>query len=298
MTNDFGQRVYPVIRYVLDLLRTIRGGRSTPDPQLAAAELRTLLAQFDVQGPRRTEYQLARSALIYWADEVLVNSTWEYADYWSNHTLERSYFDARERASRFFEKAEVARGLENLDALETFYLCACFGFKGVYRDDGFRASSAPAKADSGDTWEEEQAAAEAASGQTATASAPSDQASEVNGDDWWENDDALKTWGIGGVELSESLLENLPGDMSVMKAPLAQRTRETQTATFQEWLESVYRQLAPAAQPPFAPANSPSDLGTATPLSGRSARVGSALMLALAGGLMLVLWIVLLYRTE
>ena len=60
----------------------------------------------------------------------------------------------------------------------------------------------------------------------------------------------------------------------------------------------MYRQLAPAAQPPFVPANSPVGLGTATPLSGRSARIGSTLMLTLAGGLMLILWIVLLYRTE
>lgn len=297
MTNEFGQRVYPIIRYVLDLLSAIRSGRTTPDPQLISTQLRTLLAQFDVKGQHRVDYHLARAALVYWIDEVLVNAPWDNADFWSNHTLERSYFDSRERAWRFFEKAESARSLENLDALETFYLCACFGFKGVYRDEGTRSAGDSAPPGSGDTWDEEQEqAAGAAKGDAAGAPAATDAAGPGDGGWWDSEEDAMQTWGIGGDDVTESLVDDLLRDASAVRAPLSQRARETQAATFQEWIDSVYRQLAPSPQPPYSPRNSPLELGHAGPLSGRSSRGAATLMLVLASLLFAGLWITILYR--
>lgn len=293
MTNEFGQRVYPVIRYVLDLLAAIRNGRGTADPPLISTQLRTLLAQFDVKGDRRADFHLARAALVYWIDEVLVNAPWEFADYWSNHTLERSYFDSRERAWRFFEKAESARSLENLDALETFYLCACFGFKGIYRDEGSRQGRDSAAADSGDTWDEDQDQTGPHREGDSNEAAP-EPASEA--DDWWDaGEDAMKTWGIGGDDVTDSLIDELVGKSSV-RLPISQRAKETQAATFQEWIDSVYRQLAPSPQPPYAPHNSPSELGEAGPLSGRSSRGAATLMLIIASLLLAALWITFLYQ--
>jgi type IV/VI secretion system ImpK/VasF family protein len=295
MTNDFGQRVYPVIRYVSDLLSDIRAGRTSADSQSVATEIRTLLAQFDVQGERRKEYYLARSALVYWIDEVLVNSDWEYASYWNNHTLERSYFDARERAWRFFEKAEQARSLDNLDALETFYLCACFGFKGVYRDEQ-RPARKERQTSGNETWDPANLPAEAGNpDQDQDEAGPATRKNRKS--DWWDSDQGeenpgMMTWGLGGDELSESMVSELAGDASVLKAPLPKRTKQNQAATFQEWLDSVYRQLAPAVQPAFAPANSPSELGTAKPLSGKPALVTASTLLILGFGLcvVLVIW--------
>jgi len=299
MTNDFGQRVYPVIRYVSDLLSDIRNGRSSADAQSVAMEMRTLLAQFDVQGERRKEYYLARSALVYWIDEVLVNSTWEHASYWNNHTLERSYFDARERAWRFFEKAEQARSLDNLDALETFYLCACFGFKGVYRDEQ-RPAKKEKQTQANETWDPERGGAEAADAVPAAAEEPSGPAPRGKNrkSDWWDSNEGgdenagMMTWGIGGDEMSESMIGELTSDASVLKAPLPKRNKQNQAATFQEWLDSVYRQLAPAVQPAFVPANSPSELGTAKPLSGKPALVTAStlLILGFCVSVVLVIW--------
>lgn len=296
MTNEFGQRVYPVIRYVFDLLSEIRGGRQTSDPQSVATELRTLLAQFDVQGTRRKEYYLARSALVYWIDEVLVNSDWEYAEHWNNHTLERSYFDARERAWRFFEKAEAARSQENLDALEAFYLCVCFGFKGIYREDQREARRE--KTDVGDTWDPEQSddAAPDPSADDAGDEAAQSLVKKKKSD-WWDSEEeganeGMMTWGLGGDELSESMIGDIGNDASAFKAPLPKRTKQKMAATFQEWVDSVYRQLAPAVQPPFAPENPPSELGNAKPLSGRPALTTGATMLIMGFGLFVVLVIV------
>lgn len=297
MTNEFGQRVYPVIRHVLNVLSEIRQGESSPDPQLVATELRTHLAQFDVKGERRKEYQLARRALVYWIDEVLVNSEWEYAGYWSNNTLERSYFDSRERAFQFYQNAEAARSIENLDALETFFLCACFGFKGVYRDGEFAVESDSKSLTAEDTWDPDQEPPAESSGEPGTDASKqspgtSEKGTDKAGDDWWDSSESenegMMTWGLGADEMSESLMS----DASEVRAPLPTPRKENQAATFQEWIDSVYQQLAPTVQPPYVPENSPSDLGQAGPLSGRPALVTAATLLIAGFGLCVILLIV------
>lgn len=296
MTNEFGQRVYPVIRHVLNVLSEIRQEDSSPDPQLVATELRTLLAQFDVQGGRRKEYLLARSALVYWIDEVLVNSDWEYAGYWSNNTLERSYFDSRERAFQFFQKAEAARSLENLDTLETFFLCACFGFEGVYRDGEVAVHGDSKSLSAEDTWDPDQeppgeSSREPEADASGQAADTTPKKKDKGGSDWWDSDEAddqgMMTWGLGADEMSESLI----GDASEVRAPLPTRTKN-QAATFQEWIDSVYQQLAPTVQPPYVPENSPTDLGQAGPLTGRPALVTAATLLIAGFGLCVILLIV------
>ncbi|MFG0297652.1 MAG: DotU family type IV/VI secretion system protein [Maioricimonas sp. JB045] len=292
MTNEFGQRVYPVIRHVFDVLAKIRKtGGNGPDPQDVSSQLRRLLAQFDVQGPRATEFQLAKSALVYWIDEVLVHSNWEHAGYWSDHCLERTYFSSRERAWRFFDNAESARSMDSLDALETYYLCACFGFKGIYRDSSGSVGSDTSSKTADDTWTAEDEAD--APAQPAEAE---EESSQSMGDNWWDaQGDAMKTWGIGGDEITESIEEFMSGRAGP-SAPPPKRMKATQMASLEEWVESVCRQLASAPQLPYAPASPASELGDATPLSGRTARSYAMLTTVMASILLLVLWIAFLNR--
>ena len=88
------------------------------------------------------------------------------------------------------------------------------------------------------------------------------------------------------------MISELAQDASILKAPLPKRTKQNQAATFQEWLDSVYRQLSPTVQPAFAPENSPSELGTAKPLTGKPALVTAATLLILGFCLsvVLVIW--------
>ena len=285
MTNEFGQRVFPVIRYVVDALATIRSGSESLDPQMVAAELRTLLAQFDVQGDRRKEFLLARRALVYWIDEVLVLSNWEFARYWSNNTLERSYFDSRERATQFFDKADQARSLESLDALETFYLCACFGFMGVYRSENRREDAETGRPNEGaspeETWdpEQEEQAADESVPVSAEAQEEAAAAAAASKDDWWES--------------GASWENDEPADSMIANVKAVPASRRVKKETFQEWIDSVYRQLSPSVQHPYTPENPPSELGQASPLEGRPALVASSAMLILGVCLSvgLIIWL-------
>ncbi len=78
------------------------------------------------------DFELAKHALVYWIDEILINSPWSHAMEWRQHILEWDIYQERLRADRFFEKAHEAEVLANTDPLETYYLCVALGFRGKY----------------------------------------------------------------------------------------------------------------------------------------------------------------------
>ncbi|CAK9081108.1 Type VI secretion system baseplate component TssK1 [Durusdinium trenchii] len=84
------------------------------------------------------DFSLAKSAMVYWIDELLVNSDWTYASQWRDNPLEREIYGSRNRAWKFFENADYARSLESTDALEVFGQCVALGFQGIYRSESLR----------------------------------------------------------------------------------------------------------------------------------------------------------------
>lgn len=293
MTNDFGQRVYPVIRYVIRVLEQVRSAAhdNSASSSEVASQLKTMLSQFDVEGPRRNEFDLAKRALVYWIDEVLINSNWQDAGWWSNHTLERHFFDSRERAWRFFEKAAVARQLENLDALETFYLCACLGFWGTYRDRKPESGSEK-KTTSDDTPPEMPLITDGNGTPEASGSAaPAKEAAAV----WWDDEPVEASPPSGGpafstVDVSRRELER------IASSPVVQVNPVDQPETLKDWIESVYRQIAPAPQEPYSPLGLPQEPGEAAPLTGRSSRLWALLSVVLTGMFLITLAVITLYR--
>lgn len=134
MDDSFRERINRPVLFVLRVLDQIRGGADPePDPDAVRQRFRELVGQFDVRGPLSEQYRLAKTALVYWADEMLINSNWSHAQSWKNSPLELELYGTRSRAWQFFRNAELARGLESPEALEVFALCTALGFQGVYR---------------------------------------------------------------------------------------------------------------------------------------------------------------------
>ena len=135
MDNAFADRTSVALLSTLDLLEQIRQGTKA-DPKAELARLKRLVDQFDATGGGDPEQELAKRAVVYWMDELLVNCDWEHAAYWQDHTLEREIYGTRQRAWAFFDKAKSAAALPRTDALELFYLCVATGFEGGYRQAG------------------------------------------------------------------------------------------------------------------------------------------------------------------
>ncbi len=101
----------------------------------------------DEQPEHKLDFDLARSALVYWIDEmVTLHWGWPHAEEFRAVCLELHYTDLKrlkdrspaehdravEGPYRFFEIAELAKTRDQPDALETFFMCVALGFRGRF----------------------------------------------------------------------------------------------------------------------------------------------------------------------
>jgi type VI secretion system protein ImpK len=131
MNPKFASAVDPIFLQVLELLERIeRNERLEPDAE--QQHLQHLFREAEAKLGDRAGWDLARYALAVWIDEVLIEAPWAGRDWWVNNLLEFGFFKTRERATRFYLKAEEASQLKTPDAFEVFYLCVVLGFYGLY----------------------------------------------------------------------------------------------------------------------------------------------------------------------
>lgn len=136
MTPEFATAFDPVLLELLGLFERAAEGTAGPAEQ-EQARVRAALDRGAARlpGTRAKDWELAGYAVAALADEILiVEIAWPGQPWWENHALEMAAFGKRERATRFFDRAEQAAGLANRDALEAFMLAVVLGFKGKFRD--------------------------------------------------------------------------------------------------------------------------------------------------------------------
>jgi hypothetical protein len=136
MSPEFSNLVLPVFQRVLDLLNRVETGQR-PDLLTERNEIRNEIeeAEKTAAAPsslvRLEEFQLAKQALIYWADEVLT----EALPAWEDVLLEVEYYGPpRKRARKFYVEGETKARHATPDVAETWYLALALGFRGDIRD--------------------------------------------------------------------------------------------------------------------------------------------------------------------
>ena len=138
MTDAFASLVSPVIQYVIDLQHRLEQGESPPlgpEREQILVALGEAERKASASSQLAHDFALAKHALVYWVDEILINSPWKHAMEWRQHILEWDIYQERLRADRFYEMAQQAEALANTDPLETYYLCVALGFRGRYSDN-------------------------------------------------------------------------------------------------------------------------------------------------------------------
>jgi len=133
MTPKFATAVDPVYMHVLGMLDRIARGEN-PSPADERLRIRGWLDQAEGRLGHGQDWQLAKYALVSWIDEVLIDAPWEGRGWWKENALEVEIFNTRLRNEQFYLKAKEASSLPHKDALETYYVCAVLGFRGLYRD--------------------------------------------------------------------------------------------------------------------------------------------------------------------
>ncbi len=137
MTDPFASLISPVFQQVIDLQARLQAGES-PRWEAERGQILAALDEAERKASVSTQlahdFELARYALVYWIDEILINAPWSHALEWRQHILEWEIYQERYRADKFFEKAAEAEALAETDPLETFYVCVALGFRGKHRD--------------------------------------------------------------------------------------------------------------------------------------------------------------------
>lgn len=137
MTDPFASLISPVFQQVIDLQARLQAGES-PRWEAERGQILAALDEAERKASVSTQlahdFELARYALVYWIDEILINAPWSHALEWRQHILEWEIYQERYRADKFFEKATEAEALAETDPLETFYVCVALGFRGKHRD--------------------------------------------------------------------------------------------------------------------------------------------------------------------
>jgi type VI secretion system protein ImpK len=139
MTDAFADVVAPVLQGVIDFQDgLLRGKHPTLEEQ--KRELMDLLKRSEEKAVRTSpelarDFELAKRALVYWIDEILITSRWSHAQEWTNHILEFDFYREGVAAVRFYEKATEAEKRDSTDPLETFLLCVALGFRGDLASD-------------------------------------------------------------------------------------------------------------------------------------------------------------------
>ncbi len=134
MTDAFTDVIAPVIQGVIDFQDGLqRGKHPTVEEQKRA--LVDLLNWSEDRAGRSSpdvarDFELAKRALVYWIDEILITSSWSHAQEWTNQILEFSLYGESAAAVRFYEKAIEAEKRDSTDPLQVFFLCVALGFRG------------------------------------------------------------------------------------------------------------------------------------------------------------------------
>lgn len=123
-----------------DFIATVLLFESAPEAQRPeAAVLRSrLLGTLDqigkhpgMQAIPADEFELARFALVAWADEVVLRSEWRGRDEWFKDPLQLQLFRTNRAGNEFFERLEALRPDQN-HAREIYFLCLAMGFEGQW----------------------------------------------------------------------------------------------------------------------------------------------------------------------
>lgn len=116
----------------ITLVQLIEEAPALPDPAALRQQLLHLLEGLRrAEGVDPEEVEEARFALVAWADEVILRSTWSGRDQWEGHTLQMQLYRTSKAGNEFYDHLARLRPDQNA-AREVYFLVLALGFQGQY----------------------------------------------------------------------------------------------------------------------------------------------------------------------
>ena len=131
MEPAFAEAVDQAFVAALELLERITL-QEAKDPATERSQMKGWIERAEAQVVDNEEWELAKYALVGWLDAEMIAAPWEGATFWEENPLEREYYYERKAFTNFFVNARQAAQMPRKNALEVYYLCVVFGFRGLY----------------------------------------------------------------------------------------------------------------------------------------------------------------------
>lgn len=119
MTPTFASAVDPIFLHVLGLLERLTSNQGASATEERAAVV-NLLREAEARLGQKSDWELAKYALVCWIDDVLIDAPWDGRLWWKENALEVEQFNTRERATLFYAKAKEAATLTRRNASKCF----------------------------------------------------------------------------------------------------------------------------------------------------------------------------------
>lgn len=132
--NDLVSLAAPVLEVVL----RVRAQLDTPSSAALRDKVDGLITDLEQQGATLRyspeQVQAVKFALAAFVDETVLNPASPIRDEWEKLALQLKYFGDQHAGIKFFERLEelLRQPEQNAEAIEVYYLCMVFGFKGRY----------------------------------------------------------------------------------------------------------------------------------------------------------------------
>ena len=134
MNGQLMTLVAPVVDLLVGVRFKIKSGRELFPEQLRQ-EVTSALQKLEdrMQGLPELQAKIlsVKQVLVYFADEVILDSGWSQVSLWNETLLEQELFQTRLGGEKFYEMIEEYQG--DPEMAELFYTCISLGFQGKYR---------------------------------------------------------------------------------------------------------------------------------------------------------------------
>ncbi|MEE9612320.1 MAG: DotU family type IV/VI secretion system protein, partial [Desulfatiglandales bacterium] len=126
-----------LIAYVAYFLKSL--AQTQPPFEKVKADVQRLLSKSEECLPKgvfsQEDYDQARFAICAWADESILNSSWQEKSRWMGEQLQRLYYQTTDAGEEFFERMNRLAPHQR-EVREVYYLCLAMGFTGRYCHEG------------------------------------------------------------------------------------------------------------------------------------------------------------------
>lgn len=137
MNRQLMEKAEPVIDLLVGFRIRIKSGEEIDPGYLR----RKILESLDVMvsgmssiPELHNKIETVKHVLVYFADEVILDSGWSHVDGWFEDLLELELFNSRLGGEQFYEKLEKV-GMADAEMAELFYTCLSLGFRGKFGND-------------------------------------------------------------------------------------------------------------------------------------------------------------------